>query len=327
VQDSGHIDITACCDQLVAAISQLVVGKECAIRLALVALLARGHLLIEDVPGTGKTTLARALAGALGKSFRRIQFTPDLLPADILGVSIYRTETHEFEFRPGPIFAEVVLADEINRATPRTQAALLEAMQEGQVSIDGESHALPQPFMVLATQNSIEMDGTFRLPEAQLDRFLLRLEVGYPDAEHEEAMLAQFEAVESAHNYVDAIADLPPVEVLQERVLRVQVGEFVRRYLRQIIQGTRTHEEVRLGASPRAALALQRASQAHAAMAGRVYALPDDVKAIAPAVLGHRLVLETQSTLRGLTGQGVVAQVLEQTSVPIEALSESPASQ
>lgn len=316
------IDVREYCDRLVAAVGAALVGKEDVIRLALIALLARGHLLIEDVPGTGKTTLARSLAAALGQSFGRIQFTPDLLPSDILGVSIYRAESAEFEFKPGPIFAGLVLADEINRATPRTQSALLEAMQEEQVSVDGESYPLPQPFMVLATQNPIEMDGTFRLPEAQLDRFLLCLEIGYPEPEDEESMLAQFESFDAARGPDIVALDLPGVAAVQKQVLKVVVGAQIRRYIREIVHATREHPETRLGVSPRGAIALQRAAQAHAAMSGRQFVLPDDVKAVAVHVLAHRLVVATQAALRGFTGQRVVQDTLASTEVPIEVAGE-----
>jgi MoxR-like ATPase len=311
---------------LEAAVGQVIVGKEAAVRLAIVTLLARGHLLIEDVPGTGKTTLARALARVLGASFRRIQFTPDLLPADIVGVNIYDAMSGAFVFRPGPVFAEVVLADEINRATPRTQSALLEAMQEGQVSLDGETHALHEPFLVLATQNPVEMDGTFRLPEAQLDRFLVRVEIGYPDAEEEDAMLARFEGGETQWDAIGAVTTPDAIRTAQTAVSRVTVGAPVRSYIGGIVRATREHDSVRLGASPRASLALQRAAQARAAMDGRTYLLPDDVKSLAPSVLGHRIVVETSAQLRGLTGTAVVWETLDAVPVPMASDEEKTAS-
>jgi MoxR-like ATPase len=314
-------DVRSLSESLLEAVGRVIVGKREAVRLALVALFARGHLLIEDVPGTGKTTLARTLASALGSQFSRIQFTPDLLPADIVGVTIYNASDSSFTFRKGPVFAEVVLADEINRATPRTQSALLEAMQEGQVSVDGHSYALPDLFLVMATQNPVEMDGTFRLPEAQLDRFLLRLQIGYPSAEEEEAMLAQFE--QWKHGVPDSLASSAVTEratvlAVQDVVRRTSVGENVRSYIRRIAQASRQHESVQLGVSPRGSLALQRAAQASASMDGRQYVLPDDVKALAPAVLGHRVVVETSAELRGLTGTGIIAALVKEVEVPIE---------
>jgi len=303
---------------LVDAVARVVVGKEDAVRLAVVGLLARGHLLIEDVPGTGKTTLARSLAAALGCEFRRIQFTPDLVPSDILGVNIYREGTGAFEFRPGPIFTQVVLADEINRATPRTQSALLESMQEGQVSIDGDTHRLPSPFLVIATQNPVEMDGTFRLPEAQIDRFLLRLELGYPDPAEETEMLARFEGQGPAWSELAPVATPAGIVTAQAAAARVQVGSAVREYVRRITSATRSRPGVRLGVSPRGSLALQRAAQAYAAMAGRAYVLPDDVKRLAPVVLGHRIRLETSAELRGLRGVDVVEGLVHEVEVPME---------
>lgn len=316
--------VEALSTRLVTAVNRTIVGRETAIHHALIALLAQGHLLIEDVPGTGKTTLARALANALGCTFRRIQFTPDLVPGDVLGVNIYNAKDASFEFRPGPIFANIVLADEINRATPRTQSALLEAMQEAQASIDGETRALPQPFLVLATQNPIEMEGTFQLPEAQLDRFLIRTQMGYPTDAEEDAMLARFESA--------ATTDWPAAETsadelleAQSNVLRVEVRTAVREYIRRLVASTRTHSDLRLGASPRASLALQRASQALAAISGRSFVMPDDVKALAVPTLAHRVVIDTAASLRGVDGAQIVEQLTHEIEVPTDGTRAGPA--
>ncbi len=301
-----------------AGVQQIVVGKSAAIDLAITALLARGHVLIEDVPGTGKTTLSKALAGALGCDFGRIQFTPDLVPADVLGVNLFDMNRRDFEFRPGPVFTQVLLADEINRATPRTQSALLEAMQEGQVSIDGETRALPQPFFVIATLNPVEMEGTFPLPEAQLDRFLLRLDLGYPDAAEEAAMLDRFHG-DSGGLRAEAAAGPDDVARARQAVDGVVVEARVRDYILAIAAASREDERLRLGASPRASLALQQASQAHAAIQGRPYVLPDDVKALAVPVLAHRLMVDSGMRLRGVTATDIVRDILDAVTVPIEA--------
>jgi MoxR-like ATPase len=273
--------------------------------------------MIEDVPGTGKTTLANALAATLGCDFGRIQFTPDLVPADILGVNLFDINKGTFEFRPGPVFTQVLLADEINRATPRTQSALLEAMQESQVSIDGETRALPDPFFVIATLNPVEMEGTFPLPEAQLDRFLLRLDLGYLSPHEEAAMLERF----AEGGAVEAVAVAGAADIARARraVDGVAVEGRVRDYILAIFGATRDEERLRLGASPRAALALQRASQAHAAIQGRTYVLPDDIKALAAPALAHRLVVDPGARLRGVTARSVIAEILDTVTVPIEA--------
>ena len=298
-------------------VQRVIVGKSASIDLAVIALLCRGHVLIEDVPGTGKTTLTKALAASLNCEFHRIQFTPDLVPADVLGINYFNMRSGEFEFRPGPIFSQVLLADEINRATPRTQSALLEAMQERQASIDGVTSALPDPFMVLATLNPIEMEGTFPLPEAQLDRFLLRVNLGYPSLEEESAMLERFQSTEP----LDAISEVAgPDEILeaQRAVERVRMETNVREYLLAIVAATRGHAQLRLGASPRASLSLQHAAQARAAIEGRDYVIPDDIKEMANPVLAHRVVIESSAGLRGRTRDNVITEILGSVKVPIE---------
>jgi MoxR-like ATPase len=285
------------------------------VELAVISLLCQGHLLIEDVPGVGKTMLARSLAKSLGCTFSRIQFTPDMLPSDVTGVSIYNQVSREFEFRPGPIMAQIVLADEINRATPKTQAALLEAMEERQVTVDGVSHLLPKPFMVLATQNPIEYEGTFPLPEAQLDRFLLRVRLGYPREDEEIQVLDR-------QQYRHPIDDLEKVvsdrEVIgaQEEVKKVFVSENVKEYIVEMSRRTRDFPDVYLGASPRGSLTLFRAGQARAAMYGREFVLPDDIKALAVAALGHRVILGPAARLRDVSAEDVVQEILETVPVP-----------
>ena len=304
-------------DRVRENVQRVIVGKSASIDLAVIALLCRGHVLIEDVPGTGKTTLTKALAASLNCEFHRIQFTPDLVPADVLGINYFNMRSGEFEFRPGPIFSQVLLADEINRATPRTQSALLEAMQERQASIDGVTSALPDPFIVLATLNPIEMEGTFPLPEAQLDRFLLRVNLGYPSLEEESAMLERFQSTEP----LDAISEVAgPGEILeaQRAVEHVRMEANVREYLLAIVAATRTHAQLRLGASPRASLSLQHAAQARAAIEGRDYVIPDDVKKMANPVLAHRVVIESSAGLRGRTRDNVISEILGSTRVPIE---------
>lgn len=303
-------------------VQRVIVGKSGAIDLAIVALLCRGHALIEDVPGTGKTTMAKALSASLGCKFNRIQFTPDLVPADVLGVNFFNAPKGEFEFRPGPIFSQVLLADEINRATPRTQSALLEAMQESQASIDGVTSELPKPFFVLSTLNPVEMEGTFPLPEAQLDRFLLRISLGYPELDEESAMLERFRGAEQTLS-VKAVATPDDIVAAQKSVDDVAVDDTVRQYLLKIIAGTRSSSDLRLGASPRASLALQHAAQARAAMHGRDYVLPDDVKQLAVPVLGHRVVLDSSAHLRGRLPDDAIRAVLNATEVPIEPVEKS----
>lgn len=301
--------------QVREAVLSVVVGKRDVLDLLLVALIARGHVLLEDVPGVGKTLLARTLATAIGCGFRRVQFTPDVLPSDVTGSSIFNRQTQEFEFRPGPIFTSVLLADEINRASPRTQSALLEAMEERQVSVEGDALTLPQPFFVLATQNPIELEGTFPLPEAQLDRFLVRVAPGYPSREHEELMLERFGHGEPR---VEAVTDVAEIMALQAAREHVLVGPAVRDYVLDVVAGTRSDERLALGASPRAALALYRSAQARALLAGRSFVIPDDVKQLATAVLAHRILPLPEARLRGDTPAEVIADVLAKVDVPVE---------
>ena len=291
-------------------------GDQQVIRKLLIALLGGGHILIEDVPGVGKTILARALAGSIRGSFNRIQLTPDLLPSDITGVSIYNRQSGKFDFNRGPIFANIVLADEINRSTPRTQSALLEAMNEAQVSVDGVSHKLPQPFMILATQNPFEFEGTYFLPENQLDRFLMRIRVGYPDRQAERKILER-EPGETILSRLEPVAEPEQIIALQEQVRAVKMDEQILSYLMEIVEATRNHPDLLVGASPRAALALQRTAKASAVLANRDYCIPDDVKSFAGAVFAHRIVSKKFS--HEPTRQGcdqIIEQILEDTTVP-----------
>ena len=312
------MDIKLTADRVIENIARVIVGKDEVIELCLVAMLCEGHILLEDVPGIGKTTLAKAIARSIGCSFRRIQFTPDLLPSDVTGILYYNQKEQDFEFRPGPIMAQVVLADEINRATPRTQSALLEAMQERQVTVDVETMALPRPFLVLATQNPIELEGTFPLPEAQIDRFLMRVALGYPSKEDENAILLRYERQ-------DPLASLEPVtqadelSAMQEQVRSVLVEESVREYMVDVVRATREHEAVELGVSPRGTLALYRTAQALAAVRGRGFVIPDDVKYLAPPVLTHRIIISPQTRLRGRRPEEVMAEIVGTVPVPVES--------
>ena len=308
--------VTPLAKKLLANIEKVIIGKRQEVILALVAYLCEGHILLEDVPGVAKTMLARALAASVGCSFKRVQCTPDLLPNDITGASIFNPKSTEFEFRPGPLFAQIVLADEINRTTPRTQAALLEAMAERRVSVDGETYLLEPPFLVIATQNPVDHEGTFPLPEAQLDRFLVRLSLGYPGEDEEKKML---ELMRKEHpiDRLEAVVTAAEVVACQQAVREVYVDPKVRDYIVQIVRSTREHDDIALGGSPRASMALYRAAQAMAAVRGHDFVLPDDVKRMAPAVLSHRLIVRPESRLRKVTAANVVAEILNETSIPM----------
>ena len=309
IQESG--------EKVIANVERVIVGKHHEVRLALVALLCRGHLLIEDVPGTGKTMLAKAISRSLGCSFRRIQFTPDLLPSDVTGLSIYNQKTQEFEFRPGPIMAQVVLADEINRATPKTQSSLLECMEEHQATIDGTTYPMPDPFLVIATMNPIEYEGTFALPEAQLDRFMLRIRMGYPQPIEEIVILDE---QKRAHplDELEVVCEVDELRELQAAVREIYVDSSLSEYIVRLVNGTRTHPDVYLGASPRGSLALYRSGQALAALLGRDYVIPDDIKSLAEPALAHRLIIKTSSTIHDIQPGHVVRELLD--STPVEGI-------
>jgi MoxR-like ATPase len=298
-------------------IQHVIVGKDEQINMALVAVLCEGHLLMEDVPGIGKTTLAKALAASLGCTFRRIQFTPDLLPSDVTGINYFNQKEQAWEFRAGPVFAQVVLADEINRATPRTQSALLEAMQERQVTVDGDTQLLQRPFIVLATQNPIELEGTFPLPEAQIDRFFIKLPIGYPTLEEEHQILLRFERADPLTTLAPAVAT-DELLAMQRQAREIRVEASVRGYVVAIARATRAHPEVALGASPRGTMALYHAAQAWAAVHGREFVVPDDVKKLAPYVLTHRILIQPQVRLRGRKPEEVMAEIVEAVPVPVE---------
>jgi MoxR-like ATPase len=308
-------DVAAGGARIAANIGRVIQGKDDVVRLALVVLLAEGHLLIEDVPGVGKTTLAKALAASIDGSVRRIQFTPDLLPSDVTGVAIYDQESREFEFKPGAIFANIVVADEINRASPKTQSALLECMEERQVTVDGVSYELARPFLVMATQNPLEMEGTYPLPEAQRDRFTARVSMGYPDRDAELAMLDD-RATTDPLTSLASVADAAAVQDLVKAVGRLHVSEAVRRYVVSLVEASRRSADLRLGASPRAGLQLLRAARASAALSGRDHVLPDDVQALAVAVLAHRLLLSADAALGRRSAEQVVTQLLATVPVP-----------
>jgi MoxR-like ATPase len=297
-------------------VERVIVGKGTVIESVLVAVLSQGHILIEDVPGIGKTTLARSIAQSLGCTFKRIQFTPDLIPADLVGINFFNQRSGEFEFRPGPINTQVLLADEVNRATPRTQSALLEAMEERQVTIEGQTLSLPRPFLVLATENPVELEGTFPLPEAQLDRFMLRIKLGYPDEEAEEEILERHGSP-GAHIELDAVVSSDELLDASREVDMVHFEPILRRYLLEIIQATRRHPAFTLGASPRASLALFRAARTLGALRGRAYVLPDDIQEMALLALPHRLILSSQARLRGRDSDALVQDVIDSVPVPI----------
>jgi MoxR-like ATPase len=316
-------------------VEKVIIGKQAAIELLIVALLCEGHVLIEDVPGTGKTMLARSLAISLGGSFKRMQCTPDLLPNDVTGVAVFNQQSAQFEFRAGPVFVNILLVDEINRATPRTQAALLEAMQEQQVTVDGVTYQLPRPFMVLATQNPIEYEGTFPLPEAQLDRFLMRLAVGYPNPDNEKNILLNLQREHPINNLTPinfqlsdtdlaqlGVDNLAILSQLQRQVWEVHVDETLRDYILRIVSATRSHPDLALGASPRASLALFKTCQALAALRGRDHVIPDDVKYLAPSTILHRLIVRPESELRGRSATTVLREILDKTPLEIGRLED-----
>ena len=313
MQDTASPTLVA--QRIIDNVSRVIVGKVEVIEQALAALMAQGHLLVEDVPGVGKTMLAKSLATSIGCSFKRIQFTPDLLPSDVTGISIFNQQSGEFQFREGPIMSQVVLADEINRATPKTQSALLEAMEENQVTADGVTYPLEAPFLVMATQNPIEYEGTFPLPEAQLDRFLMRISLGYPSFEEE---LSIIEDQEQAHpiDRLEAVATPQDMIDLQEAAKSVYVDQLVRQYIVGIIDASRSHRDVSLGASPRASLGLFRAARALALMHDRDFVMPDDVKVLAPAVIAHRIVLSPSARMRGIQAPDVIAELINTVAVP-----------
>jgi MoxR-like ATPase len=299
-------------------VSRVIIGKEEVIDLLMVAMLCEGHVLFEDVPGIGKTTLAKTLAKSLGCTFQRIQFTPDLLPSDITGITFFNQKNSEFEFRPGPLLAQIVLADEINRATPRSQSALLEAMEERQISVERETVMLPRPFTVIATQNPIELEGTFPLPEAQIDRFLMRLRLDYPSHAEERLILERFKETQPLDE-LQAVLNAERLQELQRMIRRVRVEPVVENYIVELVRATRDHSGVELGVSPRGTLALYRSSQAYAAIHGRSYVIPDDVKRLARPVLSHRLIATSQTRLHGRVMEQIIEEVLHNVSVPVES--------
>ncbi len=318
-QEVDVLRVQSICQQIIDNVGRVIIGKSRSVELMLLALLSEGHVLIEDVPGVGKTILARAMALSLGCTFNRIQCTPDLLPSDVLGVSVFDPVEREFVFRPGPVMSQILLADEINRATPRTQSSLLECMAEGQVTVDGKTRLLPRPFAVIATQNPVEYEGTFPLPEAQLDRFFMRISLGYPTETEENEILMRLQYTHPI-TAIEACADPETFVDLQEAIRGIYVEDSVREYIVRLVAGTRRHSDVILGASPRGSLALFRAGQGLAAMRGRDYVIPDDVKHVAIPILGHRLILKPESRLRGKTPEHVVQELLHSITIGFEEL-------
>ncbi len=314
-----HAEVAAVSDlarRIIGNVEKAIVGKRKQLVLSIVAWLSGGHLLLEDVPGVAKTMLARALAKSVGCRFKRIQCTPDLLPSDVTGTSIYNQKSGEFEFRPGPVFTQILLADEINRATPRTQASLLEAMAEGRVTVDGTTHTLPPPFLVIATQNPVDHEGTFPLPEAQLDRFLMRFTLGYPSMEEELRMLSMLERTHPV-DALEPVAEASELVDAQNAIRGVRVDPRIRNYLLQLVHESRTHEDIALGGSPRCSIALFRCAQAFAAIQGRTYVLPDDVKRIVAPVMNHRVIIKPESRLRKITAEKTIQDILAEIAVPI----------
>ncbi len=308
-------DVQTVADRITANVEQVIIGKHSVIQLTVIGLLAQGHILIEDVPGVGKTMLAKSLSRSIGCTFKRIQFTPDMLPSDVTGVSVFNQKTREFEFRPGPIHAQIVVADEINRATPKTQSAMLEAMEERQVTVDGTTHTLERPFLVLATQNPIEYEGTFPLPEAQLDRFLLRISLGYPEKDDEIRVLDS----QQFQHPVDQIEQVVGVEELlaaQQRIKEVYVDPLIKSYIVELVRQTRRHADVYLGASPRGSLALYRCGQARAAILGRDYVIPDDIKVLVEAALAHRVIIGPAARIKDIDARSVVHEIVNGVPVP-----------
>jgi MoxR-like ATPase len=318
---TSTVDIRTFAEAVIDNVEKVIIGKRPAIEMVMISLLCEGHVLIEDAPGTGKTMLARAVAISTGLEFKRLQCTPDLLPNDVTGVSIFNQKTREFEFRPGPVFTNLLLADEINRATPRTQSALLEAMGESQVTVDGVTYPLAKPFLLLATQNPIEFEGTFPLPESQMDRFLLKISLGYPDSSSEDAMMRMQQLSHPIDSLSQAV-DGSKLAELQHQVRQVNVVDSIRRYILNLVNNTREHPAFSLGASPRGSLALFHTAQAHAALRGRDYVIPDDVKHLAVACLAHRMMMNPEDALSGETAEEVVAELLKKVEVPLVSESE-----
>jgi len=322
--DNNELDVQPFFARLTANLEKVIVGKKQTLELVVIGLLCQGHLLIEDVPGVGKTMLARSLARSLGVSFSRIQFTPDMLPTDVTGVSIFNQVSRQFEFRPGPLMAQIVLADEINRATPKTQSALLEGMEERQITVDGVTHPLPDPFLVLATQNPIEYEGTFPLPEAQLDRFLMKIRLGYPSLS-DEIRVMEIQQIRHPIRDLQPVLSVEEVTRMQEAIKNVYVSPAVKRYIVELTRATRDSPDVYLGASPRGSLGLFRAGQARAAINGRDYVLPDDIKALAEFILAHRMVINPAARLRNISAGQIVQEVLNLIPVPGSDMVKNPA--
>jgi MoxR-like ATPase len=308
-------DVQAIAQKITDNVEKVIVGKHESVQLTAIALLCSGHVLIEDVPGTGKTMLAKSVSKSLGCKFRRIQFTPDMLPSDVTGVSVFNQKTREFEFRPGPVMAQIVLTDEINRATPKTQSALLEAMEERQITVDGVTYPMEQPFLVLATQNPIEYEGTFPLPEAQLDRFMMRISLGYPSSDDEITMLDSQQHTHPVTRIDQVVSDQELIQA-QQRIKDVYINDLVKEYIVKLVNASRKHPDVYLGASPRGSIALYKTGQAHAAIQGRDYVIPDDIKALAMVTLAHRLIISPSARIKNVDPRAVVQEILDSTPVP-----------